>query len=233
MSQKASVSPFRKHLLEAVTIVLSILLAFAVDAWWDNRVEINTVNESLAAVLVDFENALHEFERSGNLHRDRIQAIQVLTSTERTELLSLSPDSLNTLMWHSTFPTTADPQMATLEGMIASGQLSRIKSPELRSRLAEWDGMFRDFDETQGLVLQEVMHRVNPAIGAHVIVTRGFSNTGDFDQDYRGALESSALLHSLFLVLGMSQGALLEMGRLIELTEIIISEIRDEIGMAA
>jgi hypothetical protein len=46
---------WKRLALEATAIVASILLAFAIDAWWDDRNEAQLERRMLSALLVEFE----------------------------------------------------------------------------------------------------------------------------------------------------------------------------------
>ena len=45
------------RVLEGVTIVLSILAAFALDSWWDNQLASRALHEGLTAVVEELDRA--------------------------------------------------------------------------------------------------------------------------------------------------------------------------------
>ena len=48
--------PWKRISVEAMAIIASILLAFAIDAWWEDRNEVRLERRLLTAMLVEFEN---------------------------------------------------------------------------------------------------------------------------------------------------------------------------------
>ena len=51
---KARVTPWKTIIVEAVAIVVSILLAFAIDAWWAEKKEQDVEHVALLALRSDF-----------------------------------------------------------------------------------------------------------------------------------------------------------------------------------
>jgi hypothetical protein len=59
---------WRRLFIEAAAIVASILLAFAIDAWWQEYVEDQREREVLIALLDDFENSKEKISDWRNFH---------------------------------------------------------------------------------------------------------------------------------------------------------------------
>ena len=122
--------------VEAAAIVGSILLAFAIDAWWEERKN----QDDERAVL---EVLLAEFGQIGE-SIDDIQDYQVaiLESVYRLAELSEHPDPdvsdhkinqlLGHVIWHSSPENFAAPM---LNAIISQGDISLISSRELRFQL--------------------------------------------------------------------------------------------------
>ena len=53
--QKAQQVPWLRIITEGVAIVASILLAFAIDAWWQRRAELEQANALVVSLYADFE----------------------------------------------------------------------------------------------------------------------------------------------------------------------------------
>ena len=49
--------PWKRISVEAVAIVASILLAFSIDAWWEERRSIRHLNNAYSAILDDFRRS--------------------------------------------------------------------------------------------------------------------------------------------------------------------------------
>ena len=140
---------FKWLALEGTAIIISILLAFWIDAWWGQRQE--RVNEQLilASVLEDFRTQRELVE--GN--RPYIEAIR--DSTEK--LLSatveadhgLSSASIDVLLadiwWNNNAAIWTAP---ALNSLVSSGDISRISNVQLRNQFVEWSNRFNIIRET-------------------------------------------------------------------------------------
>jgi len=72
---RAADIPWKRLVAEAAAIVGSILLAFWIDAWWDDRSDVKMERALLSALLQDFETAKNVFGTTSaghNSHRTRI-----------------------------------------------------------------------------------------------------------------------------------------------------------------
>jgi hypothetical protein len=56
--------PWKRISVEAAAIVASILLAFAIDAWWDDRLDQQQEDEVLAILLAEFEDNRTELDQT-------------------------------------------------------------------------------------------------------------------------------------------------------------------------
>jgi hypothetical protein len=129
---------WRRIVVESLAVVLSILLAFGIDAWWDTYREASREQELLAGLLSDFRAS-----RPGlDSRRDLAERMSVGTSLFR-DLAEASagaravevPDSL---ILAALGGPTYEPDTNTLDAALASGELELIRSAELRAELATW-----------------------------------------------------------------------------------------------
>lgn len=71
--------------IEGVVIVVSILLAFAIDAWWDERQEAKEAE-------LQVERVVAELEASAILLEQQIEALDVTTDTAKRFLVMFGPE---------------------------------------------------------------------------------------------------------------------------------------------
>jgi hypothetical protein len=138
----------RSTLLEVGAIVLSILLAFAIDASWEQRGQAQEARELLTGLQSEFE-----FQRS-ELVRFRARWGDTRAGTERLlEVMGSSepvpPIVMDSLLLDVLNPATFDPRTGTLEAAKGSGQLGLIGSRELRDRLAAWEGVVAEVRDNE------------------------------------------------------------------------------------
>jgi hypothetical protein len=143
--------PWKRLAVEAVAIVGSILLAFAIDAWWEVRQDSAEEQTLLRQLEAEFELNAELLAVQRSRHEENMAAAhRLLTVTgpileKRTlDLKSIKQDIHHIMIWW-----TYDPQMGVLNGMIQSGKLGVISSDRLRSKLANWPAQLRDLAEDE------------------------------------------------------------------------------------
>lgn len=141
---------------EGGVIIVSILLAFGIDAWWDGRLQREEERLVLERLRDEFIADLNQLMLKQSGHADlRDAALELLTKTGDLSVGVPSEEVANLLYIVSTNPTF-DPAGGALSSLIASGQLSLISNPSLRSQLAAWPGAVADLvdqeraNQTQG-----------------------------------------------------------------------------------
>ncbi len=131
---------------ESVAIVFSILLAFWIDAWWDQR----GASRDAAARLNAFADELAQTETALVEHLRVLDAQVQLAATVLGEVSSFSGRSsrMDSLLFElGPFPETRFPT-AALEDMLAAGGLGLISSSDLRRLLSEYRALLEmDQDE--------------------------------------------------------------------------------------
>lgn len=141
-------SQWGRILIEGAVIVLSILLAFAIDAWWDDRIERNREREQLISMRGEFEASLSGLDQvltSIKNHAANIDTfIELLKSAGDEPVLVPGPLLGSAITWR-----TSDVSMSTLEALMASGDLNLLRNVELRANLAGFPAHLLDVTEDE------------------------------------------------------------------------------------
>lgn len=151
---------------EALVIVVSILLAFWIDAAWAGRLERVEEREAIAA--------LHD-EAIANADR----LVATLRSNERTHAATLAffegdPEDLaavsladaNRLLVALSIPNRAALQSGALDGLTTSGRTQIIRDPSLRQLLADWPSEAARIDQRSDLLVEREGH-IHELLGRH------------------------------------------------------------------
>lgn len=157
--------PWFRIAAETVAIVLSILLAFAIDAWWNERNERLEEQRVLQQLTEEFETVAAQL--GGYVAMDR----RTLRNVSRID--SLMQDALadgrraitardSTLRWLWTQGTFA-PTLPTFDGLRTSGRLTLIQHQELATALSAWPAQLEDAVEHQEQSLDIIFQFVYPA----------------------------------------------------------------------
>lgn len=131
--------PWKRISVEALAIVVSILLAFSIDAWWDERqardeelVVLTALRDEFEAKreLLDYERLYHQAILDSTRELQRLAALPA-EDRERQAVDKL----IAKVIW---FGDESDWDTAVLDGLISSGDISLISNRELRRRLSSW-----------------------------------------------------------------------------------------------
>ena len=122
---------------EGAVIVVSILLAFAIDAWWADRQEELEETRMLSALLADF-NSTRESVREIRRYREaKIASIsQLLEAAAGT--LELAPAQIDSLLGDLLDSGTVDFSSGALASLFEGGGLTRIRNQDLRQHLTSF-----------------------------------------------------------------------------------------------
>jgi len=128
---------WRDAVRDVVLIVVSITIAFAVDAWWDARAERGVERAHLQALLTEFQSIEMTLTRELEVVRDSERATHAILERVASRA-EISADSLARLI-NTSFNVGA-PAFAggALVSLLGSGDLSLIRDTELSAALAGW-----------------------------------------------------------------------------------------------
>lgn len=139
---------WKRILIEGLVIVVSILLAFVIDAWWDRIQREAAEAEWIAAVQLDLRTSLGEIEETIG------EAEEITGATLRLLDLLSSPsmpqvDSIRDLADRMTRPIGYAPALPGFESGFSEGWLSVTQSVEFRRHLADFRKSLAHFEESR------------------------------------------------------------------------------------
>jgi len=134
-------------LFEGAVIVASILLAFAVDAAWDDHLErrqlegsFDQIREQLYANRMAMSEAISDSRTTTGL-------LEVFTTLSPDELATLPLDSLRSVVWALLHEGIYDQNGGYVEGFVADGRANLVADPELRMGLRLWASLEAELAE--------------------------------------------------------------------------------------
>ena len=182
------------RVLEGVVIVGSILLAFAIQAWWDDQNEQDAVETGLSVVVLEVEEELVELEDAIETNLSRVSLFEEFLSLTSAELRALSEDSLDIISASFLPPRTIDGGGSALSSLLAGGSLSLIPDPKVRYALVEWGRVSDEIDEDR-TITASVALRLQELAAARGLF---FANSSYLrGEAYPGALSMSAAMSAL------------------------------------
>jgi len=137
----------RSLLLESVIVVVSILIAFALDASWDRLQAGRALNEEMSAIADEVATNRSSLEHQMRLVGRVVSAMDALLglmdAASTDEVLSV-PD---TIVWLSQRTPTLDVSFGAIDALISAGRLAEVRDTGLRRALAGLSDLILDAGE--------------------------------------------------------------------------------------
>ena len=149
--------PWARIVAEGLAIIASILLAFAIQAWWDGVQHRNEERNVLLGLRDDFAD--NDTEVAGQI---RLRTTLVEIARDLTAQVELAPPRGELMVSDSIFvglltSPTFDPITSTLDAALSSGQVALIQSTAARRHLADWRRVLVGLHENE-LAVRDVIH---------------------------------------------------------------------------
>lgn len=142
----------RSFLAESFLIVVSILIAFWIDASWEERQERRHERRVLEALRTEFETNATKLPSYIVSHQQVAEITEaILKGLDRDTDQAGVRVADHELAWILSHVST-DPQRGALDAILQSGELRFIQSRELRERLAGWPQLVVDATENEDLL---------------------------------------------------------------------------------
>ena len=176
----SSISKFgvalRSSARDVSLIVIGILIAFFLDAWWDDQIEQREIADTLHAVYVDFLSTKDELSAVLYENTKYIDSVTRLISLELDDIERLNATAKANLT--KLLPTggiTFDPVLGSLNALISSGQLNKVPNIPVRSLIAAWPALMDEIGEDQKILIDMYMAQQNRSVdlGIYLVGLRG------------------------------------------------------------
>jgi hypothetical protein len=202
--------------VEATAIVASILLAFAIDAWWDER----ELREQEIAQLY----ALHaDFTENVKRLQDVIDWQEVVVASQ-TRLLGIihghqdmpNEEALKKLVTDSFMFYRLEEVLGAYQALVSSGDLRMIRDRKLRAAIAEFAGTLGDGyeDEELGLRLRvRLLSEMSSSTEILAVLEPSFRADGSlpdsaYDPDFNALLDNRDYRNHLAILTYIENGQL-------------------------
>lgn len=124
---KSTDIPWKRVAAEATAIVGSILLAFWIDAWWEENQDRREEHVMLVAILDEFRDKKDVLQYATRINRSILESTRTLQRLASMPDQKPDPDLVDRLLADlSWVEDESDWTSATLDGFIASGGISLV-----------------------------------------------------------------------------------------------------------
>jgi hypothetical protein len=122
--------------VEGSAIVVSILLAFAIDAWWDAHQDRQEEKRILVGLREELESNLKRIEVELSYRNSVIQSIQTIFDASLGRI-ELQQEQIDRLIGDVTWWTNVEYSRGVVDGLVQGGRLSIIENKDLRDAISE------------------------------------------------------------------------------------------------
>jgi len=140
--------PWIRVSVEAAAIVASILLAFAIDAWWEERLDRSDELQDLERLQFEFDSNISGINQMSVIYRVRETGIEILDQIADAQGRGANSIEVSVLKVYflSTAPTF-EANDAVLNGLVQSGRLEIVRDSRVIVALASWERSLRNYLE--------------------------------------------------------------------------------------
>jgi len=160
---------------ESVAIIASILLAFAIDASWDSRLERAEEQAYLAALQVQFDESVDLLQSHVARLENALEATKLILSLDEPDSQAIEWENFAKLLQQSMALGRINLPSGALEALVSSGDLKILADRELAARLANWSSLVAEGYENATLVLENREKSVTPLLAEHRVNALQFS----------------------------------------------------------
>lgn len=158
---------WKRLTLEAVAIVGSILLAFAIDAWWDEVQERQSEDELIQGLLEEYQGHRKSLDIGKEFHLQILRAVASLINASHQGVYKSGEFEVDGAIFILGIPPTTDLGSGVRDALVSSGQLELLSDKQLRYQLAEWESLMDELRDDEQIGRTIVLEFVAPYLTRH------------------------------------------------------------------
>lgn len=160
--------PWKRRTVEATAIVVSILLAFGIDAWWNERGERKAEVVLLERLLADFIEIQSGLILVEEEHRDTSNACIAVLEIPLGEPLPTSPEMDQMIGLIFLTSRTFNPGTGAVASFLSGEGAQLIEDQDLADHLLAWPGLVEELQEEEASLQKGVAERWTPYLSSRV-----------------------------------------------------------------
>ena len=165
---------------EAAAVVAAILIAFAIDAWWDARGTAEDKREALASLETELQGNLDLLASALRADRQLVNTADAIVMMKPSDAMGVPSDSASILIRSLFHGVTFNPSEGALRSLLATGAIEEIDSRQLRQAIAALSRLSEDLSEEVDQIWMGWQRYVDRGIetGTHSSATALARDTG-------------------------------------------------------
>jgi hypothetical protein len=169
--------PWKRISVEAAAIVASILLAFAIDAWWAEKLERTAEREELSRLYEEFASnyqRLDSWVSEGGVVYQQEEAARIVSETlsaalkDGAETVLLPDRQIAAIIRTPTF----EAESSVFDGLVRSGRVEIIENRGVVKAIAQWERLLRSTNDLEQRGDRFVYDQLFPALAANNNIQR-------------------------------------------------------------
>ena len=173
-------------LLEGIVVIVSILIAFGLDAWWDRSVERRDFVDDLANVELELATNIAAVAAAVEFQARAMASIDVLLDHAAATPVGAPMSVPDTVILQAFVSTPSyDPSTGAIDALIASGRLSDLDDAELKSILTDFRTAVLDIREDELGARSAAHDRVLPLFWDSPAIASAFAKVNEiYDEGF-------------------------------------------------
>ena len=153
--------PWRRISVEAAAIVVSILLAFSIDAWWQDRSDQIRLKEYLSQVRADTLDNQRRLTEALQLEKGQQGVVQEILVALRSPVPMTLDSARKWTQLEPGFIWYSDPRLldGAISALVTTGDINLVHDPRVKTALINYLGQLKaDMNEIDRGVNQFLIH---------------------------------------------------------------------------
>ena len=141
--------------MEAGFVLFSILLAFSIDAWWDDRQALRVESAILDRLEEELARNRASLDRALSLNRSLLEQVDLYLQANPAALAALPQDSVNVLAVAIAVPSNYTPETDAAALFLETPIIDAGVGVEARSLVSRWLRALQVADDHEAMLLAE------------------------------------------------------------------------------
>jgi hypothetical protein len=141
--------PWKRTTVEALAVLASILLAFTIDAWWEERGLRIEEQQVLQGLHEEFLSVRKVLSQHLSEHLEGVQALEDFLIVAEGGNVKEGAPIVDAVLLELLSPMTSDLGSGTLAALLSSGRIEILTNRTLRAKLASWEGVIGEVWDDQ------------------------------------------------------------------------------------
>ncbi len=191
MTEKAEIA-WKRIAIEGPVIVISILLAFAIDAWWEERDERQAETILLERLRADYVEIQSALDLALADHREASEACVYFMTTAAGEALPATDEVDRMVAVVFLTSRTFNPGSGAVASFRSADGARLIRNKTLAEKLLAWPGLVEELQEEEASLQKGVAERWSPFLASRVNVGPYLATYGELVHGIPDSLSTPA-----------------------------------------